>query len=255
MENAKELCVREAEVILFCPQRDPNFAGASGSQSRQVNGGIGTSDFPASSCTDLAKMTHFISGALSLLSFAPCRASIHFQNSMLRVPLILSTTVYLISPGYYWLQPSQGVAPFQGYCDMEREGGGWLMCATTQGGWHMATEIDAGGVPFGTDGYRSDCRNVPFNQVLYVAHPTAQPESGFVVPGEEETAWFSFNGNNALIASRSGWGGAVNSTWGAGISTKFTGHGRASKKTPGCVQTRANSACRYGKIIFDNFAI
>jgi hypothetical protein len=66
-----------------------------------------------------------------------------------------------------------------------------------------------------------------------------------MVPTEEETAWFSFNGNNALIASRSGWGGSVNSTWGAGLSTKFTGHGRATRLTPECVQERANSACRY----------
>lgn len=48
---------------------------------------------------------------------------------------------------------------------MEREGGGWLMCATTEHGWHISSETDAGGVPFGSDGYRSDCRDVPFNQV------------------------------------------------------------------------------------------
>jgi len=112
------------------PQRDPNFAGSSGSTNGVPlgEGGIGTQEYPAASCTDLAKMAHFESGN-------------------------------------YWLQPSQDVQPFQGYCDMEREGGGWLMCATTQHGWHISSETQAGGVPFGSDGYRSDCRNVPFNQV------------------------------------------------------------------------------------------
>jgi hypothetical protein len=54
----------------------------------------------------------------------------------------------------------------QGYCDMQAFGGGWLMCYTTAGGVHVSRETApvVPGATYGSEGYRADCRNYPFNQ-------------------------------------------------------------------------------------------
>jgi len=189
--------------------RDGSFYGASNSHSGgSVNipdgGGIGTQESPARTCADLAKLPHFTSGD-------------------------------------YWLKPSDNVeSAFLGYCDMDSFGGGWLMCYTTSGEVHMSREVSSE-VGFSSDGYRSDCRNYAFNQVLYVEHDIRTGKAS------EDKAWFSFRGRNALLASRSGYTGSVDSSWAAGLGESgilFDGKGFASTRTPSCLQERANSACR-----------
>jgi len=173
--------------------------------------GFGTKDFPALSCSELAKKPYF-------------------------------------SSGMYWLQPSGHDQPFEGYCDMDSFGGGWLMCYTTSESVHVSTETSSSQA-FGADGYRSDCTRYPFNQVMYVYHPT--------LPGSsEEKAWFSFRGQNALIAERSGFSGSVNASWAAGngiLGLLFESKYQASSRTPSCIQERTNFACKVPAVASGQF--
>jgi len=109
-------CVRNRHSPLYTHDpnaRDATFRGASGGAMGAggglgvpAGGGIGTEDSPALSCTDLAKLPHFASGT-------------------------------------YWLRPPGAERAFRGWCDMDAFGGGWLVCYTTAGGVHMATEISS----------------------------------------------------------------------------------------------------------------
>lgn len=188
--------------------RDSSFYGATNSHSGgsieiPEGGGIGTQESPARTCADLAKLPHFQSGD-------------------------------------YWLKPSDGVAAFMGYCDLDSFGGGWLMCYTTSGEVHMSREVSSD-VGYTYNGYRSDCRDYAFNQVMYVQHDIRTGATS------DDKSWFSFRGRNALVASRSGYRGSVDQSWAAGLGEDgilFDGKGFASTRTPECLQERANSACR-----------
>jgi hypothetical protein len=72
------------------------------------------------------------------------------------------------SSGVYWIKPKGVAQAFQGYCDMDTFGGGWLMCYTTNLHVHVSREVNST-VPYASNGYRSDCRDFPFNHVMLVS--------------------------------------------------------------------------------------
>jgi hypothetical protein len=204
-------CVRNRHTPIYTHDpnaRDTEFHAAANSHLGSIvvpeGGGIGTKESPARSCADLARLPHFVSG-------------------------------------YYWLKPSQDVEAFEGFCDQDSFGGGWLMCYTTAGEVHIASEVSSV-VDFGLDGYRSDCRNYPFNQVLYMEHDLRTGATS------DDKAWFAFRGRNALVAAKSEYKGAVDFRWAAGLDATgilFEPKGFASARTPQCVQERRNSACKH----------
>ena len=115
--------------------------------------------------------------------------------------------------GLYTLDPDAGgpLAPFTAYCDMVTDGGGFTMCWSDNGSVHMSSEITySAGAPFGTDNYRSDCRNIPFTTVLYVRH------------SDNAKAWFTRNSPGNIVASSTNWF-VSGSAYGL-----FTGHGVAN---------------------------
>mmetsp|Transcript_27409 Transcript_27409/g.42800 ORF Transcript_27409/g.42800 Transcript_27409/m.42800 type:complete len:423 (-) Transcript_27409:697-1965(-) len=109
--------------------------------------------------------------------------------------------------GVYWLQPDGYPRPYQAYCDMKSFGGGWQMCYTTkQSSPIMSNETNLvydSKKPFQTDGYRSNCKYVPFNQVVYVLHAESQCvdknskkcKNFDFTSDEDEKAWFTYESN------------------------------------------------------------
>lgn len=89
------------------------------------------------------------------------------------------------------------------------------MCATDDSTVHLATETTYDAAhPFGSDGYRTNCRDVPFADVLYVRESDDTP------------AWFSLDAPPPQPVRLS----SLTPAWSVSSATlgSFTGHGAAS---------------------------
>jgi len=79
--------------------------------------------------------------------------------------------------GMYWLDPDgRGHAnAFLAYCDMTSYDGGWTMCYTTADYVKPRIEVKySPQFPFGSDGYRTNCNNIPFKEIIFIDHHTGR---------------------------------------------------------------------------------
>ncbi|KAM7450647.1 hypothetical protein ABFA07_001647 [Porites harrisoni] len=68
-------------------------------------------------------------------------------------------------------------------------GGGWSMCYTTDGVVIPRTEVTYdSNLPYGENGYRTDCNNIEFREILFVDETTGQQAS------------FTYEENSMLVA-------------------------------------------------------
>ena len=110
----------------------------------------------------------------------------------------------------YWIDPL-GTGAFEIDCNMTDQGGGWSMCYTERNDMvHLKTETTHT-LNYGTDGYRADCRNISFTDVIYINHDTGQ------------NAYFTAQSGNAMTLASLGY-----NTSGATAGTLFTGHGNVN---------------------------
>ncbi|XP_078371593.1 fibrinogen-like protein A [Oculina patagonica] len=75
--------------------------------------------------------------------------------------------------GMYWLNPDGGslLNAFLAYCDMTSYNGGWTMCYTTDEYVKPKTEVPySAQFPYGSDGYRTNCNNISFTEIIFVDH-------------------------------------------------------------------------------------
>lgn len=87
----------------------------------------------------------------------------------------IKTTHPSLGDGLYWLDPDGGNQSnaFLAYCDMTSYNGGWTMCYTTDSKADPRDEIAYNPQnPYGTVGYRTDCNNILFTEIIFIDHQT-----------------------------------------------------------------------------------
>lgn len=139
----------------------------------ESTGGVGSGYYGASGCGSYATGLRMGYGWGDPLSF--------------QYTLQSGTWTYWI-----WMEALGSPPVFSAYCDMETDGGGWTMCYTSSSAVQMASEISSS-MAFGNKGYRSDCRNIPFSEILYISHNTL------------EKAWFASESGISFTASSLGY--------------------------------------------------
>ncbi|XP_068720182.1 uncharacterized protein [Montipora capricornis] len=117
--------------------------------------------------------------------------------------------------GIYLLNPDGGSPSnaFQAYCDMTSYNGGWTMCYTTDEYAKPRTEVTYNAkTPYGSDGYRTDCNNIPFTEIMFVDHQTGKK------------AYFKRKSNLPVkAAAQYGKTGSALGLWDAvGVSTAYS---------------------------------
>ncbi|XP_028395829.1 uncharacterized protein LOC114519848 [Dendronephthya gigantea] len=97
--------------------------------------------------------------------------------------------------GKYFIDPDgdgQG-KPFEVKCDMTSFGGGWTMCYTTDSYVNIKTELTT--TP--ELGYRADCNNIPFTEVMFVDEESKQKAAFTKDDGPPITFAGNYNKPNA----------------------------------------------------------
>ncbi|KAK2563101.1 hypothetical protein P5673_013439, partial [Acropora cervicornis] len=75
----------------------------------------------------------------------------------------------------YWLDPEGGnqANAFLAHCDMTSYNGGWTMCYTTDEYAKPKSEVKYNpDFPYGVDGYRTNCNNISFTEIMFIDHQT-----------------------------------------------------------------------------------
>nr|XP_058957075.1 uncharacterized protein LOC131784294 [Pocillopora verrucosa] len=108
----------------------------------------------------------------------------------------------------YEIQPNIGNSKFWAYCDMTSFGGGWTMCYSTDDLADPKTQVTYDeNYPYGADGYRTDCNNVQFQEILFVDETT------------NEKAFFTYKLNSSLVAEGN-YQTQISGLWlGGGVAT------------------------------------
>ncbi|KAL9973363.1 hypothetical protein ACROYT_G019813 [Oculina patagonica] len=119
----------------------------------------------------------------------------------------IKTTFPHAQDGMYQVQPGGGLNMFWVYCNMTSFGGGWTMCYSTDNVVKLTAEVtyDAN-LPYGTNGYRTDCNNIQFREIIFVDETTG------------DKAFFTYKLSSTLVAAGN-YGAQVSVLWeGGGIA-------------------------------------
>ncbi|KAL9973365.1 hypothetical protein ACROYT_G019815 [Oculina patagonica] len=119
----------------------------------------------------------------------------------------IKTTFPHAQDGMYQVQPDGGLDMLWVYCDMTSSGGGWTMCYSTDNLVKLTEEVTYDeNLPYGTNGYRTDCNNIQFQQILFVDETTG------------DKAFFSNMFSSTLVAAGN-YGAKLPELWvGGGIA-------------------------------------
>ena len=96
---------------------------------------------------------------------------------------------------------------------MTTDGGGWQICYTTRDKVRIANEVTYS-YPYASHGYRSDCRNTVFNDVIALNHDNGQV-AWFK---QQSRSAFKFSSTNYFVTGSAfglwtGFGAAATSSW------------------------------------------
>lgn len=117
-----------------------------------------------------------------------------------------------VGDGYYAISVNGTVVDV--YCDMTTDGGGWTMWYTTSSTYNLAIS-PTNTIPYGTNGYSRDLRDLPFREVLYVRHADGARD------------WFTRDSGGDIIVRPLISGSGVISVRADAFGT-WTGHGGAN---------------------------